>query len=80
MVGWGHNPTTVSLGIRQVGDGAPCFVLAEVASRTRLRRQALKMLEAAFKMGADGIKFQLFRSEQPSSGAIRAARISTPSS
>jgi sialic acid synthase SpsE len=59
------NPTTVSLGSRQVGDGAPCFVLAEVASaHGGSADKALKMLEAAFKMGADGIKFQLFRSEQ----------------
>src|SRR5437762_67262 len=59
------NPTTVSLGTRAVGDGAPCFVLAEVASaHGGSIETALKMLEAAFKMGADGIKFQLFRSEQ----------------
>jgi len=59
------NPTTVSLGSRAVGNGAPCFVLAEVASaHGGSIDTALKMLEAAFKMGADGIKFQLFRSEQ----------------
>jgi N,N'-diacetyllegionaminate synthase len=59
------NPTTVSLGTRAVGDGASCFVLAEVASaHGGSIDTALKMLEAAFKMGADGIKFQLFRSEQ----------------
>jgi len=59
------NPTTVSLGSRAVGDGAPCFVLAEVASaHGGSIDAALKMLEAAFKMGADGIKFQLFRSDQ----------------
>jgi N,N'-diacetyllegionaminate synthase len=58
------NPSTVSLGSRTVGDGAPCFVLAEVASaHGGSIDTALKMLEAAFKMGADGIKFQLFRSE-----------------
>ncbi len=50
------NPTTVSLGTRAVGDGAPCFVLAEVASaHGGSIDTALKMLEAAFKMGADGI-------------------------
>ena len=44
--------------------GQPCFVLAEVASaHGGSADAALKMLEAAFKMGADGIKFQLFRSE-----------------
>jgi sialic acid synthase SpsE len=57
-------PTTLTLGARGVGEGHPCFVLAEVASaHGGSVDTALKMLEAAFKMGADGIKFQIFRSE-----------------
>ena len=57
-------PTTLTLGTRQVGEGQPCFVLAEVASAHGGSADvALRMLESAFKMGADGIKFQLFRSE-----------------
>src|SRR5688572_8621938 len=53
-----------ALGSRMIGEGQPCFVLAEVASaHGGSADRALKMLEAAFKMGADGIKFQLFRSE-----------------
>src|SRR5207248_3307401 len=43
----------------------PCFVLAEVASAHGGSVDcALKMLESAFKMGADGIKFQLFRADE----------------
>src|SRR5262245_22200079 len=58
------NPTSLAIGTRQVGDGHPCFVLAEVASaHGGSADRALKMLEAAFKMGADGIKFQLFRAD-----------------
>ncbi len=57
-------PTTLTLGTRQVGEGLPCFVLAEVASAHGGSADvALRMLEAAFKMGADGIKFQLFRAD-----------------
>ena len=57
-------PATIPIGSRQVGDGHPCFVLAEVASaHAGSADTALRMLEAAFKMGADGIKFQLFRAE-----------------
>src|SRR6266545_4929626 len=57
-------PTALTLGTRDVGEGHPCFVLAEVASaHGGSVDAALKMLEAAFKMGADGVKFQLFRSE-----------------
>jgi len=57
-------PTVFPIGARQVGAGQPCFVLAEVASaHGGSADRALRMLEAAFKMQADGIKFQLFRSE-----------------
>ena len=55
---------TVAVGARAVGEGNPCFILAEVASAHGGSVDvALRMLEAAFKMGADGIKFQLFRSD-----------------
>src|SRR5881409_1202013 len=58
-------PATFALGSRTIGEGQPCFVLAEVASAHGGEAdRALKMLESAFKMGADGIKFQLFRSDQ----------------
>jgi N,N'-diacetyllegionaminate synthase len=57
-------PVRITLGTRAVGHGEPCFVLAEVASaHGGVADEALKMLEAAFKMGADGIKFQLFRAD-----------------
>lgn len=57
-------PTTLTLGTRLVGEGQPCFVLAEVASaHGGSADAALRMLESAFKMGADGIKFQLFRAD-----------------
>jgi len=57
-------PASFAIGNRPIGEGAPCFVLAEVASaHDGSPDKALRMLEAAFKMGADGIKFQLFRSE-----------------
>jgi len=56
-------PPNFALGSRTIGEGQPCFVLAEVASAHGGEAdRALRMLESAFKMGADGIKFQLFRS------------------
>src|ERR1043166_1414595 len=55
---------SLQLGTRSVGEGSPCFVLAEVASaHAGSADTALAMLDAAFKMGADGIKFQLFRAD-----------------
>lgn len=57
-------PATLTLASREVGEGYPCFVLAEVASaHGGSVDTALRMLEAAFQMGADGIKFQMFRAE-----------------
>ncbi len=57
-------PAAFNIGARQVGAGHPCFVLAEVASaHGGDAERALRMLDAAFRMGADGIKFQLFRAE-----------------
>jgi N,N'-diacetyllegionaminate synthase len=57
-------PASFALGQREVGDGQPCFVLAEVASaHGGSVDNALRMLEAAFAMGADGIKFQIFRAD-----------------
>jgi N,N'-diacetyllegionaminate synthase len=56
---------TIILGNRQLGDGQPCFVLAEVASAHQgSEERALRMLDVAFQMQADGIKFQVFRAEQ----------------
>jgi sialic acid synthase SpsE len=55
----------LSLGARQVGDAQPCFVLAAVASaHGGSAERALEMIEAAFKMGADGIVFQIFRAAE----------------
>jgi N,N'-diacetyllegionaminate synthase len=59
------NPPTIRIGSREVGSTQPCFVLAEVASAHEGSvDQALKMLDAAFRMGADGIKFQLFKADR----------------
>lgn len=59
------NNAALTLGTRLVADGQPCFILAEVASaHGGAVDTALKMLEAAFQMGADGIKFQLFRADR----------------
>jgi N,N'-diacetyllegionaminate synthase len=57
-------PATFSLGARQVGVGSSCFVLAGVGpAHGGSVETALGMLDAAFKMGADGIAFQIFRAE-----------------
>ena len=57
-------PTTLALG-HAAGRRGPALLRAGRGGLRprRLRRRRPQMLEAAFKMGADGIKFQLFRAE-----------------
>jgi sialic acid synthase SpsE len=53
------------LGGREVGEGAPAFLLASAGSGHGGDADvALRMIEAAFKMGADGILFSMFRSTE----------------
>jgi sialic acid synthase SpsE len=50
---------------RDVGDGHPAFVLAEVASAHQGEAEkALALANAAKEAGADGVKFQLFRASE----------------
>jgi len=54
--------STMAIGGREVGGGAPAFVLAEVASAHQGEAvQALALAKQAKAAGADGVKFQLFR-------------------
>jgi sialic acid synthase SpsE len=55
----------MKIGERDVGDGAPAFVLAEVASAHQGEAiQALALAKNAKEAGADAVKFQLFRASE----------------
>lgn len=57
--------STISIAGREVGDNAPAFVLAEVASAHQGEAvQALGLAKQAQTAGADGVKFQLFRASE----------------
>ncbi len=57
--------STISIAGREVGDNAPAFVLAEVASAHQGEAvQALALAKQAQTAGADGVKFQLFRAPE----------------
>ena len=54
----------MKIGERLIGDGAPAFALAEVASAHQGEAvQALALATSAKDASADGVKFQLFRAD-----------------
>ncbi len=53
---------TLAIGSRLVGDGKPCFVIAEAGSNHNgSLDQARRLIDVAADAGADAVKFQLFR-------------------
>ena len=57
--------SAVTIGGRRVGDGAPCFIIAEAGSNHNgSLEQAERLIELAASAGADAVKFQLFRAER----------------
>jgi sialic acid synthase SpsE len=57
--------TTMIMGGRSIGDGAPCFIIAEAGSNHDGKlSQALQLIDVAADAGADAIKFQLFRADR----------------
>lgn len=53
---------TLDIGGRKIGDGQPCFVIAEIGSNhNQDYGLACKMIEAAAQAGVDAVKFQTFR-------------------
>jgi N,N'-diacetyllegionaminate synthase len=56
---------SVPIGASRVGDGAPVFILAELASAHQGDSdQVLALARGAKDAGADGVKFQLFRASE----------------
>ena len=56
-------PRKIRAGDRWIGDGEPCFVIAEAGSNHDASLElAFRLIEIAAASGADAVKFQLFRS------------------
>jgi len=55
----------VRIGEKEIGDGDPCFIIAEAGSNHdgKLSR-AKELIDAASKAGADAIKFQMFKANR----------------
>jgi len=57
-------PRRVKIGSHLVGDGEPCFIIAEAgANHDRNLSQAKELIEVATEAGADAVKFQTYSAE-----------------
>jgi N,N'-diacetyllegionaminate synthase len=55
----------LSIGDRTIGDGAPCYVIAEAGSNHNGSFElACRLIEIAATAGADAVKFQVFRASR----------------
>ena len=64
----------MKIGNRQIGDGAPVYVIAELGvNHDGSARRAMELVEAAAGAGADAVKLQLFRTDLLMSRAAKLA-------
>ncbi|MDP8230774.1 MAG: N-acetylneuraminate synthase [Candidatus Gorgyraea atricola] len=55
---------TIRIGNRTIGEGHPCFIIAEAGSNhDRELEQAFKLIDIAKDAGADAVKFQTYSAE-----------------
>lgn len=55
----------IKIANRAIGDGEPCFIIAEAASNhDRKLNQAKELIDIAHESGADAVKFQLYSAEK----------------
>src|SRR5437867_5269010 len=71
----------IKIGERWVGDGEPCFIVAEAGSNHNGNfEQALRLIDVAAEAGADAVKFQIFRAAKlypRTAGYIDEERVKT---
>lgn len=54
----------ISIGNKKIGDGEPCFIIAEAGvNHNGDLRCAKKLIDAAYEAHADAVKFQTFKAE-----------------
>ena len=64
----------VSIGQRRVGPGQPVYVVAEAGvNHDGSLDKALRLVDVAVEVGADAVKFQIFRADELASAAAETA-------
>jgi N,N'-diacetyllegionaminate synthase len=53
----------IKLGNKWIGDGNPCYIVAEIGTSYRNFKEAKRLIDSAVKIGVDAIKFQTFEAE-----------------
>jgi len=65
---------TLTIGRRAVGPGCPCFILAEAGvNHNGVPELARRLVDVAAEAGADGVKFQTFKTDRLVSRQARKA-------
>lgn len=55
----------ISIAGRKIGDGEPCYIIAEAGSNHNGKlEQAFQLIDVAAAAGADAVKFQIFRANR----------------
>lgn len=72
----------ITLGSKKIGDGHPCFIIAEAGSNHNGSLQkALGLIDIAAQAGADAVKFQTFKAEKlyvPNAGKSKYLKLKKP--
>ena len=75
MIGMSHRSRSFPLGGRIVGEGAPCFLIAEAGvNHNGDPDLARRLIDAARTAGADAVKFQSFSADALVAGSAPKAR------
>lgn len=54
---------TIKLGKKSVGDGFPCYIIAEIGGLFKNFEEAKRLIDSAIKIGVDSVKFQTLEAE-----------------
>jgi len=54
---------TIKLGDKYVGDGNPCYIIAEIGGLFKNFEEAKRLIDSAIEVGIDSVKFQTLEAE-----------------